>query len=125
MVLTRLARGMELIDVLLYQRNYKGWWMAMGKQITLMPSAPTPDSAIARWWKGLDGTIAAALVLGVLILAMLAVGWAGSLSHSSGASTNRQMCEQKWDENRTTADQGYMTRDRYIANCMATNERLN
>lgn len=48
----------------------------------------------------------------------------GDLSNGRGPITSRGICEELWAENRATAESPYMTKERYISNCMETNRDL-
>ena len=64
------------------------------------------------------------VLAGVLIVAMAIDGQMSGGGGSSRPTSSRQLCEQRWEENRATADNGVMTRDIYISNCMQTNSDL-
>lgn len=62
------------------------------------------------------------IILGVFVLIVLAFNFVDS--GSSGFTTSRSICEDLWNENSGTASSPYMTKERYISNCMETNRDL-
>lgn len=49
----------------------------------------------------------------------------GDLSNGGGGyKSSRSICEDLWDENYPSAESPYMTRSRYISNCMETNDDI-
>lgn len=55
-------------------------------------------------------------IIAVIAITMAA---AGACSTSSEPSL-RGKCEQRWVDNRSTAETDYMTHDRYVDNCLQT-----
>lgn len=68
------------------------------------------------------------IILGVSLVVILAFnfmdGGVWSSRGGSGFTTSRSICEDLWNENSGTASSPYMTKERYISNCMETNRDL-
>jgi hypothetical protein len=65
----------------------------------------------------------AAIIAGLLLVGFIWDAADGSIMDPEGAArtaTAQTICEEKWWDNKSTAESPYMTRERYIANCLET-----